>query len=178
MLNFLIFFARFARYFIWNKILIKHMAKSCYKYNNLHYNRKHVKWYYYLESVFIIRKVLRLNPYKRRLPCDVTFHDVLRYMCWTSSVRYSMYLSIHVLYLCLFCYLFIMLRNWENKEAICWRFRSIKIIDFGQSGSDSVWRVNKKCERINSLNLFWFIFFIIAKSTVETQRFRRAQNKR
>ena len=56
-------------------------------------------------------KVLRLNPYKRRLPSDVTFFDVLRYMCWTFSVHYNMYLSIHVFYLCLFCYLFIMLSN-------------------------------------------------------------------
>jgi len=52
-------------------------------------------------------KVLRLNPYKRRLPSDVTFVDVLRY----SAVRYNMYLSIHVFYLCLFCYLFIMRSN-------------------------------------------------------------------
>jgi len=37
--------------------------------------------------------VLRLNPYKRRLPSDVTFVDVLRYMCWKFSVRYNMYLS-------------------------------------------------------------------------------------
>jgi len=58
-------------------------------------------------------KVLRLNPYKHRLHSDVTFVDVLRYMymCWKFSVRYNMYLSIHVFYLCLFCYLFIMLRN-------------------------------------------------------------------
>jgi len=59
-------------------------------------------------------KVLRLNPYKRRLPSDMTFVDVLRYMCWKFSVRYNMYLSIHVFYLCLFCYLFIMLSNGEN----------------------------------------------------------------
>ena len=50
-------------------------------------------------------KVLRLNLYKRRLPSDVTFVDVLRYMCWKCSVRYNMYLSIHVFYLCFFCYL-------------------------------------------------------------------------
>ena len=36
-------------------------------------------------------KVLRLNPYKRRLPSDVTFVDVLRYMCWKFSVHYNMY---------------------------------------------------------------------------------------
>ena len=59
-------------------------------------------------------KVLRLNPYKRRLPSDVTFVDVQRYICWKLSVRYDMYVSIHVFYLCLFCYLFIMLSNWEN----------------------------------------------------------------
>jgi len=59
-------------------------------------------------------KVLRLNPYKRRLPSDVTFVDVLRYMCWKISLRYNMYLNIHVFYLCLFCYLFFMLGNWEN----------------------------------------------------------------
>jgi len=35
-------------------------------------------------------------------------------MCWTFSVRYNLYLSIRVLYLCLFCYLFIMLSNWDN----------------------------------------------------------------
>jgi len=56
-------------------------------------------------------KVLRLNPYNRRLPSDVTFVDVLRYMCWKFSVRYNMYLSIHVFDLCLFWYLFIMLSN-------------------------------------------------------------------
>jgi len=56
--------------------------------------------------------VLGLNPFfKRRLPSDMTFVTVLRHMCWTFSVRYNMYLSIHVLYLCLFCYLFIMLSN-------------------------------------------------------------------
>ena len=55
-------------------------------------------------------KVLRLNPYKRRLPSEVTFVDVLRYcMFWKFSVRYNMYLGIHVFYLCLFCYLLIML---------------------------------------------------------------------
>jgi len=59
-------------------------------------------------------KVLRLNPYKRRLPSDVTFVDVLRYMCWKFSLCYNMFLSIHVFYLCLFCYLFIMLSNLEN----------------------------------------------------------------
>jgi len=48
-------------------------------------------------------KVLRLNPYQRRLPSDVT--------CAGNSVRYTMYFSIHVFYLCLFCYLFIMLSN-------------------------------------------------------------------
>jgi len=36
-------------------------------------------------------KVLRLNPYKRRLPSDVTFVDVLRNMCWKFSVHYNMY---------------------------------------------------------------------------------------
>jgi len=53
--------------------------------------------------------VLQLNPYKRRLTSDVTFVTVLRHMCWTFSVRYYMYLSIHVfIYIfCLFCYLFI-----------------------------------------------------------------------
>ena len=56
-------------------------------------------------------KVLRLNPYNRRLHSDVTFVDVLRYMCWKNFVRYNMYLSIHVFYLCLFCYLFNMLSN-------------------------------------------------------------------
>jgi len=40
---------------------------------------------------------------KRRLPSKVTFVTVLRHMCWTFSVR-----------LWLFCYLFIMLGNWEN----------------------------------------------------------------
>jgi len=35
-------------------------------------------------------------------------------MCWKFCERYNMYLSIHVFYLCLFCYLFIMLSNWEN----------------------------------------------------------------
>jgi len=44
-------------------------------------------------------KVLRLNPYKRRLPSDVSFVDVLRYMWWKFSVLYNMYLSIHVFYL-------------------------------------------------------------------------------
>jgi len=56
-------------------------------------------------------KMLRLNLYKRRLPSDVPFVDVLRYMCWKFSVRYNMYLSIHVFSLCLFCNLFIMLSN-------------------------------------------------------------------
>jgi len=55
--------------------------------------------------------ILRLNPYKRRLPSDVTFDNVLRDMFWIFSVRYNMYISIHVFYLCLFCYLFIMLSN-------------------------------------------------------------------
>jgi len=64
-------------------------------------------------------KVLQLNPYKRRLPSDVTFVDVLRYMCWNFSVRY-MYFSIHVFYLFLFCYLFIMLSFRENS------FRKLK----------------------------------------------------
>jgi len=50
------FFARFARYFIWNKISIKIWLKSCYKYNNLYYNRKHVKWFYYSDSLFIAAK--------------------------------------------------------------------------------------------------------------------------
>jgi len=36
-------------------------------------------------------KVLRLNPYKRRFPSDMTFVDVLRYMCRKFSVRYKMY---------------------------------------------------------------------------------------
>jgi len=54
------------------------------------------------------RSVTAETLYKRRLPSDVTFVDVLRYMCWTFSVRYNMYLSIHVFYLCLFCYLFVM----------------------------------------------------------------------
>jgi len=48
-------------------------------------------------------KVLGLNTYQRHLPSGVTFVDVLRYMCWKFSVRYNMYLSIHV-FLCLFCY--------------------------------------------------------------------------
>jgi len=51
-------------------------------------------------------KMLRLNPYKRRLPSDVSFDDVLRYMWGKFSVLYNMYLSIHVFYLFLFCYLF------------------------------------------------------------------------
>jgi len=51
-------------------------------------------------------KVLRLNLYKRRLPSNVTFVDVLRYMCWKFSVRYNMYLSIHVfIYVCFVTYL-------------------------------------------------------------------------
>jgi len=41
----------------------------------------------------------RIEPLKRRLPSDVTFVTVLRHMCWTFSVRYNMYLSIHVLYM-------------------------------------------------------------------------------
>jgi len=52
-----------------------------------------------------------VEPLKRRLPSDVTFVTVLRHMCWTFSVRYNIYLSIHVFYLCLFCYLFIILSN-------------------------------------------------------------------
>jgi len=48
-------------------------------------------------------KMLGLNPYKRRLPSDVTFVDVLRYMCWKMSVRYNMYLSIK--YVCFVTYL-------------------------------------------------------------------------
>jgi len=52
-----------------------------------------------------------VEPLKRRLPSDVTFVTVLRHMCWTFSVRYNTYLSIHVFYLCLFCFLFIMLSN-------------------------------------------------------------------
>ena len=48
-----------------------------------------------------------VEPLRRRLP-SVT---VLRHMCWTFSVRYNMYLGTHVFYLCLFCYLFIMLSN-------------------------------------------------------------------
>jgi len=52
--------------------------------------------------------------WKRRLPSDVTIVTVLQIMCWTFSVHYNMYLSIHVFILCLFCYLFIMLSiNWE-----------------------------------------------------------------
>jgi len=47
--------------------------------------------------------ILRLNPLKRRLPSDVTFVTVLLHMCWTFSVRYNMYLSIYVFYLCLLC---------------------------------------------------------------------------
>jgi len=34
-----------------------------------------------IRKVFYCGKVLRLNPYKRRLPSDVTFVDVLRYVC-------------------------------------------------------------------------------------------------
>ena len=49
-------------------------------------------------------KVLRLNPYKRRWPSDVTFVDVLRYVLDIFCTLYNMYLSIHVFYLCLFCY--------------------------------------------------------------------------
>ena len=60
---------------------------------------------------FVYCHSVRLNPYKRRLPSDVTFADVLRYMWWKLSVRYNMYLSIHGVYLCLVCYLFIMLSN-------------------------------------------------------------------
>jgi len=60
-----------------------------------------------LFAQFVYRGImLRLNPYKRRLPSDVTFVNVLRHMCWIISVRYNMYLSIHVFYLCLFCNLF------------------------------------------------------------------------
>jgi len=52
-------------------------------------------------------KVLRLNPYKRRLPSDDTFVDVLRYMCWKFSVRYNMYryLSMCFIYVCFVTYL-------------------------------------------------------------------------
>jgi len=42
--------------------------------------------------------MLRLNLYKRPLPNDVTFVNILRHMCWTISVRYNMYVSIHVYY--------------------------------------------------------------------------------
>ena len=56
-------------------------------------------------------KVLRLNPYKRRLPSNVTFVDVSRHMCRNFSVRYNMYLSIHAFLFVLFCYLFILLSN-------------------------------------------------------------------
>ena len=52
-----------------------------------------------------------VEPLKRRLPSDVTFVTVLRHMRWTFSVGYKLYLSIHVFYLCLFCYLLIMLSN-------------------------------------------------------------------
>ena len=55
--------------------------------------------------------ILWLNPEKRRLPSDMTFVTVLQHMCWTFSVRYNMHLSIHVLNLCLLCYLFIMLHT-------------------------------------------------------------------
>jgi len=43
--------------------------------------------------------ILWLNPLKRRLPSDITFVTVLRHMCWTFSVRYNMYLSIHVFFM-------------------------------------------------------------------------------
>jgi len=52
-----------------------------------------------------------VKPLKRRLPSDVTFVTVLRHMCLTFYVRFNTYLSTHVFYLCLFCYLFIMLSN-------------------------------------------------------------------
>ena len=55
-----------------------------------------------------------VEPLKRRLPSDVKFVTFLWHMCWKFSLRYNMYLSIYVLYLCLFCYLFIMLSNWNN----------------------------------------------------------------
>ena len=44
------------------------------------------------------------------LPSDVTFFSILRHMCWAFSVRFNMYLSIHVFYyhvcfvICLSCY--------------------------------------------------------------------------
>ena len=58
-------------------------------------------------------KVLRLNPYKRRLRSDVTFVDVLRYtcMCWNFSVRYNMYLSTHVFFI-----IFVLLLIYYVKE--------------------------------------------------------------
>jgi len=57
--------------------------------------------------------VLRLNPYKRRLPSDVTFVDVLRYMCWKFSVRF-----VHVLkYPCVLL-MFVLLLIYHAKLVI------------------------------------------------------------
>jgi len=44
--------------------------------------------------------VLRLNPYRHCLPCDVTFVNDLLHMCWIFSVVYNIYLSIHIYYVC------------------------------------------------------------------------------
>jgi len=45
-------------------------------------------------------KVLRLNPYKRRLPSDVIFVDVLLYMCWLQHLfKYPCVLFMFVLLL-------------------------------------------------------------------------------
>jgi len=54
----------------------------------------------------------------------------------------------------------ILVKLFRLKRQFRWRFRSIKIIVFGQPGSDSVWRENKEFERINSFNLFWLIFIL------------------
>jgi len=93
MLNFLIFFARFARYFIWNKNLIRNMAKkSCYKYNNLYYNRKHVKWFYYSNSLFIEAKCYGWTLLN--VVCLVTWH-LLTFYGMSSSDTQGWFRSLH-----------------------------------------------------------------------------------
>jgi len=88
-----LFFIRFARYFF-KQTFNKNVPKTLIKHNNLN------------NITVNTLNDFRVEPLKRRLPSDVTFVTVLRHMCWTFSVRYNMYLSIHVLfYVCFVNYL-------------------------------------------------------------------------
>ena len=52
-------------------------------------------------------KVVRLNPYKRRLPSDMTFVDVLRYICAGNFLYVTRCIKVSMcfIYVCFVTYL-------------------------------------------------------------------------